>query len=197
MTEFQSRRQSPKVRARTTISRCVSVLIGGGLLAGTAWGQSAPATDTSAAADTTGLQEVVVTAQFHSENLQQTPLAITAITGDMLTQRSATSLADVANFAPNVILQPTYAGTGNAMRAQIRGVGQTDFDPALDPGVGVYIDDVYFPTLTGSDFALVDLDRVELRGAVARLRAHRDQGFGLIDGETRDRLADRRFETAF
>ncbi|HTV78612.1 MAG TPA: TonB-dependent receptor [Steroidobacteraceae bacterium] len=166
MTRIQSGRPSPRVHARTAISRCVSALIGGGLLAGTAWGQSAPATDNSnPSADTGGLQEVVVTAQFHNENLQQTPLAITAITGDMLTQRSATSLSDVANFAPNVILQPTYAGTGNAMRAQIRGVGQTDFDPALDPGVGVYIDDVYFPTLTGSDFALVDLDRVEiLRG---------------------------------
>ena len=51
------------------------------------------------------------------------------------------------------------------MRAQIRGVGQTDFDPAVDPGVGIYVDDVYFATLTGSDFALLDLDRVEiLRG---------------------------------
>ena len=166
MARSDSRRYSPSRRARTTVSRCVSLLVGGGLLAGTAWAQTAPGTDNStSASDTTGLVEVVVTAQFHNENLQQTPLAITAITGDMLTQRSATSLSDVAAFAPNVILQPTYAGTGNAMRAQIRGVGQTDFDPALDPGVGVYIDDVYFPTLTGSDFALVDLDRVEiLRG---------------------------------
>ena len=166
MASFHFRRHSLSRCARTTTSGCLSLLIGGGLLAGTAWAQTTPATDNSnSGSDTSGLTEVVVTAQFRKENLQQTPLAITAITGDMLTERSATSLSDVAAFAPNVILQPTYAGTGNAMRAQIRGVGQTDFDPALDPGVGVYIDDVYFPTLTGSDFALVDLDRVEiLRG---------------------------------
>ena len=111
------------------------------------------------------LQEVVVTAQFHNENLQQTPLAVTAITGEALQARSATNVADVASQAPNVILQQNPAGAGNSMRAQIRGVGQTDLDPAVDPGVGIYVDDVYFATLTGSDFALLDLDRVEiLRG---------------------------------
>jgi iron complex outermembrane recepter protein len=114
---------------------------------------------------TTTLSEVIVTAQFRKENLQDTPLSITAVTGAMLEARGQTSLADVAAQAPNVILQQNGAGAGNSMRAQIRGVGQTDFDPAVDPGVGVYIDDVYFATLTGSDLALVDLDRVEiLRG---------------------------------
>ena len=111
------------------------------------------------------LEEITVTAQFRTENLQITPIAITAITGAMLEERSQTTLADVTAQAPNVILQPSGAGGGDSMRAQIRGVGQTDFDPAVDPGVGVYIDDVFFATLTGSDFALLDLDRVEiLRG---------------------------------
>ena len=111
------------------------------------------------------LQEVIVTAQFRNENLQQTPLAITAITGEQLEERSETTLADVASQSPNVILLPSQAGFGSSMTAQIRGVGQTDPDPAVDPGVGIYIDDVYFPTLMASDFALIDLDRVEiLRG---------------------------------
>ena len=134
------------------------------MLASSGWAQTAPNPDDTKN-DTTGLQEIVVTAQFHREDLQLTPLAITAITGDMLEARSETSLQDVASQAPNVILQQNAAGAGNSMRAQIRGVGQTDLDPAVDPGVGIYIDDVYFATLTGSDFALVDLDRVEiLRG---------------------------------
>jgi iron complex outermembrane receptor protein len=115
--------------------------------------------------DAGSVETVTVTAQFRKENLQETPLAITALTGAMLEARSETSLEDVAAQAPNVILQPSPAAYGNSMRAQIRGVGQTDFDPAVDPGVGIYIDDVYFPTLTGSNFALLDLDRVEiLRG---------------------------------
>src|SRR5579885_2110303 len=118
---------------------------------------------TSAAAE--ALETVTVTAQFRRQNLQQTPIAITAITGDMLDERNQTSLEAIAADAPNVVLQQNPAGGGNSMRAQIRGVGQTDFDPAVDPGVGIYVDDVYFATLTASDFALLDLDRIEiLRG---------------------------------
>jgi iron complex outermembrane receptor protein len=112
-----------------------------------------------------GLQEVTVTAQFREQNLQQTPLAITAITGDMLDARSQTKIADVAAQTPNVILQVNPAGGGNSMRAFIRGVGQGDQSPSVDPGVGIYVDDIYFSTITGSVFELLDLDRVEiLRG---------------------------------
>lgn len=101
------------------------------------------------AIDASSIEEVTVTAQFRKENLQETPVAITAISAAMLEARSQTSLQDVTAQAPNVILQPNPAGFGNSMRAQIRGIGQTDFDPAVDPGVGIYVDDVYFATLTG------------------------------------------------
>ncbi len=130
------------------------------------WAQEAASGgNATAAPDTSLLEEVTVTAQFRKESLQATPLAITAVTAAMLEARNETTLQDVTAQAPNVILLPSAAGAGNAMRAQIRGIGQTDLDPAVDPGVGIYIDDVYFATLTGSDFALLDLDRVEiLRG---------------------------------
>ncbi len=134
-------------------------------LAQSAPGSASTSQAVNAAPNTDSLQTVTVTAQFRSENLQQTPIAITAVTGEMLQARDQTNLSQVTAEAPNVILQPNPAGLGNSMRAEIRGVGQTDFDPALDPGVGIYIDDVYFPTLTASNFALLDLDRVEiLRG---------------------------------
>jgi iron complex outermembrane receptor protein len=111
------------------------------------------------------LTEVVVTAQFREQNLQQTPIAITAITGEMLEMRSQTRIADVTAQAPNVLLQVNPAGGGNSMRAFIRGVGQSDQSPSVDPGVGIYVDDVYFSSITGSVFELLDLDRVEiLRG---------------------------------
>jgi len=114
---------------------------------------------------TDGLAEVVVTAQFREENLQQTPIAITAITGDMLEARSQTRIADVTAQSPNVLLQVNPAGGGNSMRAYIRGVGQGDQSPAVDPGVGIYVDDIYFASITGSIFELLDLERVEiLRG---------------------------------
>jgi iron complex outermembrane recepter protein len=111
------------------------------------------------------LSEVVVTAQFREQNLQQTPIAITAITGEMLEARSQTKIADVTAQSPNVLLQVNPSGGGNSMRAYIRGVGQGDQSPAVDPGVGIYVDDIYFASITGSVFELLDLDRVEiLRG---------------------------------
>ena len=115
--------------------------------------------------DSSTVSEVVVTAQFRQQNLQKTPLAITAVNGAMMDARAQTRITDVAAQAPNVQLEPNPAGGGNSMKAYIRGVGQSDQDPALDPGVGIYVDDVNFGTVTGSIFDLLDLDRVEiLRG---------------------------------
>jgi iron complex outermembrane receptor protein len=116
-------------------------------------------------ADSNVLAEVTVTAQFREQNVQQTPLAITAISGDMLESRNQTNLAEITSQAPNVTLKPQGAAFGPSMGASIRGVGQFDFNPALEPGVGIYVDDVYFATLTGSILDLLDLERVEiLRG---------------------------------
>ena len=124
-----------------------------------------PQTSQTAATEDSALEQVTVTAQFRKQDLQQTPLSITAISGDQLGERGATQLVDVANSAPNVYLEPQQQGSGKSLKAYIRGVGQSDFNPAVDPGVGIYIDDVYYSSLTGADFALIDLDRVEvLRG---------------------------------
>ena len=98
-------------------------------------------------------------------NLQDTPIAITAVNAEMLEARGQTNIAQVAAQAPNVSLRPQPQNGGSGLIAFIRGVGQTDFNYALDPGVGVYIDDVYIPTLSSSLLELIDLDRVEiLRG---------------------------------
>lgn len=111
------------------------------------------------------LEEIVVTAQFRETGLQQTPIAITAITGDMLEARSQTNLSEIGAQAPNVTLTPSGQSDGSAMIAFIRGVGQVDFNYALEPGVGIYVDDIYYPNLTGSMVELIDIDRVEiLRG---------------------------------
>jgi iron complex outermembrane receptor protein len=133
------------------------------LFAATAVAQTAPAQAPSTGADQ--LQEVVVTAQFRNESLQQTPLAITAINAQMLEDRNQTHLSQIAAEVPSTTLLPAESAFGPSMTASIRGIGQYDFDPALEPGVGIYVDDVYFATLTGSLLDLLDLDRVEvLRG---------------------------------
>ena len=117
------------------------------------------------AASSNTVGEVVVTAQFREQSLQKTPLAITAVNAQMLENKSQTNLFQVASEAPNVTLKPANAAFGNAMVAFIRGVGQTDFNFSQEPGVGIYVDDVYYATLTGSLLDLADVDRVEvLRG---------------------------------
>src|SRR5579863_10544336 len=123
------------------------------------------------------LEEIVVTAQFRQQNLQDTPLAITAITAAMMEERGQTSLHDLGAQAPNVQLVETGGAFGPGMTASIRGIGQADFDPAFAPGVGIYIDDVYYTSLTGSNFALLDLDRVEiLRGPQGTLSGANSEG---------------------
>ena len=111
------------------------------------------------------LEEIVVTAEFREANVQDTPLAVTAINAEMLEARSQTNLAQITAQAPNVSLRPAGSSFGSAMVAFIRGIGQTDFNPSVEPGVGIYVDDVYYSTITGNLLDLMDLDRVEvLRG---------------------------------
>jgi iron complex outermembrane recepter protein len=117
------------------------------------------------AAQSQGLEEIIVTAQFREQNVQQTPISISAFDAAMLDARAATDINDAANLAPNVTLTRGATGFGQMSAIFIRGVGQADPHFAVEPGVGMYIDDVYFGVLTGSIFELLDADRVEvLRG---------------------------------
>jgi iron complex outermembrane receptor protein len=135
-------------------------------LAAPAYAQNEPAAAEAATEDEEGRTNVItVTAQFREQNLQDTPIAITAVNNEMLEARGQTNIAQVAAQAPNVSLTPQPQNGGTGLIAYIRGVGQTDFNYALDPGVGIYIDDVFIPTLSSSLLELMDLDRIEiLRG---------------------------------
>jgi iron complex outermembrane receptor protein len=137
-----------------------AILVGASLASAPALAQDAAETAPAA----TGT-EIVVTAQFREQALQDTPLAITAVNSEMLEARSQTNISEITAQAPSVTLKPQGAAFGPALGASIRGVGQYDFNPALEPGVGLYVDDVYYATLTGAIFDLLDVDRVEvLRG---------------------------------
>lgn len=127
--------------------------------------------------DSVGTPVIIVTAQFREQNIQDTPLAITAITADAIQAKSITDLATVADSAPNVAIRPQGASFGPSVTASIRGVGQNDFNPAFEPGVGIYIDDVYYPQLTGAIFDLLDVERVEiLRGPQGTLTGRNSAG---------------------
>ena len=128
-------------------------------------------------ADQSVLAEVIVTAQYREEKLQDTPIAITAITSDMIEEQGATKLSDILTSAPSVVFRQQSAAFGESVTAFIRGFGQADFDPAFEPGVGLYIDDVYYPRLTGANFDLMDVERVEvLRGPQGTLEGRNSEG---------------------
>jgi iron complex outermembrane receptor protein len=127
--------------------------------------------------DSAALEEIVVTAQFREQNVQDTPLAITAISGETLEQRSQLTVTEIAAQAPNVTLTQGGAFGGNSLTAYIRGVGQVDFIPAVEPGVGIYVDDVYYSSITGAVLELLDLERVEvLRGPQGTLAGKNSVG---------------------
>src|SRR5256886_8676048 len=125
----------------------------------------------------TQLAEVIVTAQYREQKLQDTPIAITALTSDMIEQQGATRLSDILTSAPSVAFRQQSAAFGESVAAFIRGFGQADFDPAFEPGVGLYVDDVYYPRLTGANLDLMDVERVEvLRGPQGTLEGRNSEG---------------------
>jgi iron complex outermembrane receptor protein len=170
-----------------------SALLLGMILPGVAFGQtSAPlaqapvsgatALDSSALPSTPPIsqsttEDIIVTAQFRSQRLQDAPLAITAISAAELERRNQTSVVDLAGNAPNITILKGGSGYGLTPTISIRGVGAGDYNFALSPAVGVYLDDVYMPTLFGSASDLVDIDRVEvLRGPQGTLSGKNSVG---------------------
>lgn len=152
--------------------------------------QNAP---TPAATPTTvqpggGIEEIVVTAQKRSENLQRVPIAITAFTSETLQRKGITDIAQLGKFAPGVEIVGTspFSGSSQVLSAYIRGIGQNDFAFNLDPGVGVYVDGVYFARTVGAVVDLLDLDHVEiLKGPQGTLFGRNAIG-GAISVVTRD-----------
>ena len=112
------------------------------------------------------LGEILVTAERREERLQDTPVSVTAFTEKALASQNITNLTGIARFTPNVEINGGRSdGGGSALQAYIRGVGQQDFLFPNEPGVGLYVDDVYFASSAGGALGLPDVERIEvLRG---------------------------------
>jgi iron complex outermembrane receptor protein len=119
----------------------------------------------SAEEATTEIGEIVVSATRQETNLQDTPIAITAVTADALEERGITGVGELTSLVPNAQFRRTQGAFGPGVSASIRGVGQADTSLAVEPAVAFYLDDVYYPLLLGSNFDLLDIDHIEvLRG---------------------------------
>lgn len=151
---------------------------------------SAAAPVAAQAIDTVTENELIVTAQRKAQSIQDVPVSVTAISGATLEARSANDINDAITFAPNVAVTtgPTGGSFGGFF---IRGVGQLDNSIALDPGVGVYVDDIYIARLQASSVDLLDLQRLEvLRGPQGTLFGRNTIGGAVslvtIDPDTAD-----------
>jgi iron complex outermembrane receptor protein len=148
-------RRAAWLSAGALIATATSLSVGG-----EAWAQSA-----GAVADSD--ETIVVTARRREESLQDTPVAITVLTADSLERQQVGGTTELSNVAPNLQFHSYGTLTGNNSAAQvfIRGIGQTDATPAVDPGVGMYIDDVYMGRSVGGVIDFRDISNVQiLRG---------------------------------
>lgn len=147
--------------------------------------QEAPA---EAAAQPSGIMDIVVTAQKRSENVQDVPIAISAFSSEVLEARGIREVSQIAAITPNATLDAgtPFSGSNQVLAAFIRGVGANDFAANLDPGVGVYLDGIYLARTVGANLNLPDVERVEiLKGPQGTLFGRNTIG-GAISVITRD-----------
>ena len=111
------------------------------------------------------LEEVVVTARRREESLQETPIAITALSGDDMAAQMIEDSRDLARFVPNLGSVSNGLAGGLGDNYVLRGIGTDRIFPDSESGVGIYIDDVFFPRVAANVVDIVELERVEvLRG---------------------------------
>lgn len=135
------------------------------------------------------IEQVVVTARRREESLQDVPVAITALTADQLLQQNVRTLEDMTAYAPNIKVNAGRA-TSSTINAYIRGVGQNDPLWGFEPGVGIYLDDVYIARPQGALLDVYDVERIEiLRGPQGTLYG-KNTIAGAIKYVTRDIATD-------
>ncbi len=130
-----------------------------------------------------GLEEIVVTARRREENLQDTPVSITAFSGAKLEAMNVQEITKIANFTPG--LELVQSGTTQGIAVSIRGIAT--YDPILtnEPSVSMYVDGIYVNVLSYGQFDTLDLERVEvLRGPQGTLFGRNTTG-GAINIVTR------------
>jgi iron complex outermembrane receptor protein len=162
----------------TAGNRLTSALVAAFLLlaaANATWAQTEPGTR--------HLDEVVVTARRFEERLQETPVSVSTFTAEELEERMILSTEDLDLVTPNLAFtnDTTLAGNNNSSNIFIRGVGQTDPTSTVDPGVGLYIDDVYMGQSIGGTLDFRDIDNVQvLRGPQGTLFGKNSVGGAIL-----------------
>ncbi len=148
------------MRRKNSLAMSAGLVLAIGSFTGPASAQQGATTEEEASV----LATVTVTAQRAVENLQDVPVAVTALDTQLLEDKQVQDLLDLTAQVPNINIG-TNTGTANAARIFLRGVGEDESRGAVDQAVGIYVDGVYVGRSVGSLFDVVDLASIEvLRG---------------------------------
>ena len=150
--------------------------------------QDAPAAE-AARTSATELDTITVTARRRVESIMDVPVAVSAFGEEQLKDLQATDISGLQGAVPNLnIVQGR--GSSNTVNVFIRGIGQPDSLQTFDPGVGMYVDDVYYSRINGALFSLFDVQQVEvLRGPQGTLYGKNSTG-GAIKVNTKNPFDD-------
>ena len=152
------------------------------------------ATDEAVSDDNADDGIIIVTAQRTAQDLQDVPAAVTALSGAALESRQIADTNDLQNQIPNVVIS-TGTGTANSARIFFRGIGEDESRGAIDPAVGIYIDNVYLGRTVGSLVDLVDIEQVEvLRGPQGTLYGRNTNGGAIKVSSVRPQLGETSLE---
>lgn len=140
--------------------------------------QQTPATDDASSSQ---LGDIIVTATKRETNLQKTPIAISVLSDQAITDRHVQSLLDLADGGVPSLRVATFEARQSALTIGIRGIVPFDQNQtARDSGVGVYIDGVYLGRSQGLNAALFDVARIEvLKGPQGTLFGRNTEGGAL------------------
>lgn len=137
------------------------------LLAGAAWSALstfAMAQDAVPQDGASSLDDVIVSARRRDELLKDVPISVSAIGEERLEQTGASDITALQQQTPNATVQ-VARGSNSTLISFIRGVGQQDPLWGFEPGVGLYVDDVYVARPQGAVLDIYDVQRIEvLRG---------------------------------
>ncbi|OHE81863.1 MAG: TonB-dependent receptor [Lysobacterales bacterium GWF1_69_6] len=159
------------------------------LVALQAQAQDTATEDEGSQATAATLDTIEVTARRRTESIQDVPVAVSAFSEDALKGLQATNVDGLQGAVPNMnIVQGR--GSSNSVNVFIRGIGQPDALQTFDPGVGMYVDDVYYSRINGALFSLFDVSQVEvLRGPQGTLYGKNSTG-GAVKITTRNPFDD-------
>ncbi|MEA2679087.1 MAG: iron complex outerrane recepter protein, partial [Candidatus Binataceae bacterium] len=139
------------------------------------WAGTTTAVAEGSGATEAALDEIVVTAQKRSENLQDVPIAISAISGDELAASGANSVTALAEVTPGLQMQTTQG----SISPRIRGVG-SDL-PNVENSVAMYVDGVYIASPSASLLSLNNVAQVQtLKGPQGTLFGRNATGGALL-----------------